>query len=220
MTAGIAEARTVADVPALLWLRSFPGEPRQVREARHWIESVLPGCDPREILVQIVSEFCSNTVEHTRSGGPGGRFTVHLAWSESTIRLTVGDDGSDEAPAMVAATLEAEHGRGLSIVDFLADAWHYSDDQEHRWLWADVTWRARGGPARIGPRGAMPAAEAIRKLGLACPGIQVGYDGDPAAWWALLPGARCPDDRLVAPCFGALAQMTAAAWALRSGAAP
>lgn len=210
--AGNGSPATHADVPAPLWLRSFPGQPSQVREARHWIENILPDCDPREILVQIASEFCSNTIEHTRSGSPGGRFTVHLAWSASSARLTVGDDDSDEAPAVIAATLESEHGRGLGMVDLLADAWDFADDEKRRWLWADVSWLGKGGPARIGSRGAMPAAEAVRKLGLTYPGIQIGYGGDPATWWALQPGDHYPDDQLAAPCFGALAQMTAAAW--------
>lgn len=78
-----------AGPPALLRQRAFPGRPEQVREARHWIASVLPACEPREVLVQIASEFCANTIEHTRSGAPGGQFTVHLAWSARTARLTV-----------------------------------------------------------------------------------------------------------------------------------
>lgn len=168
-----------ADPPALLWQRAFPGRPEQVREARHWIAGLLPACEPREILVQIASEFCANTIEHTHSGAPGGQFTVHLAWSARTARLTVGDDGAREAPAVISATLEQEHGRGLDIVDFLAADWGFAGDESGRWLWADVPWHGQGGPARIEPGdtriepgGTLPTAEAVRRLCHAYPGVR------------------------------------------------
>lgn len=214
-TARVLAPGTRADMPTLLWLRTFPGQPPQVREARRWIESVLPGCGPRDDLVMIASEFCANSIEHTRSGNPGGQFAVHLAWSATSVRLTVGDDGSDEAPRAVTATLQEEYGRGLDIVGHLATAWDFTGDENRRWLWADVPWQGQGGPTRIRPGAAMPTAEAIRRLRLSCPGTQIGYDGEPAAWWSVLPGASSPSDLISAPCFGTLAQMTAAAWTAR-----
>lgn len=196
-----------ADIPALLWLRTLPGEPQQVGEARRWIMAMLPDCDAREILVQIASEFCANAVEHTRSGDPGGQFTVHLAWSLATARLVVGDEGSAEHPGVVEATLANERGRGLAMVGLMADRWGFTGDKDGRLLWADTSWSANGGPARIDGRGALSAMEAMRRLRGAYPGIRVGYGGSPAGWRALLPGA---DDPIVAPCFGALIKLTAA----------
>jgi hypothetical protein len=193
-----------------LWLRAFPGEASQVREARHWIESLLPDCDARETLALIASEFGANATEHTRSGDPTGQFTVHLAWSPAMVRLAVGDEGSSLPPEAVTATLDAEHGRGLFMVDAMAADWGCADGAEGRFLWADVPWLGQGGPDRIRPNGAMPTVEAIRRLRLACPGIQVGYDGDPAAWWGLLPGSSYPADRIIAPCFGSLSQLAIA----------
>ena len=229
MVIEIAEARAVAgegsprgrqaaesDVPTRLWLRTFPGVPEQVREARHWIDELLPGCDPRETLVLIASEFCTNAVEHTGSGGPGGEFAVHLAWSPGSVRVTVGDQGSPESPRVVdAAAGEEEDGRGLHMVDLLAGRWGFDGGTRCRWVWADVPWLSGGGPPRIDSRGALSAVEAARGLWRSCPGIRVGYGGEPAMWWALLPGDSYSDDRLFAPCFGALSQVTAAAWAAR-----
>ena len=227
MTAEIAEAHAMAEgntpgrrhaaatTPAWLWLRAFPGTPEQVTHARHWVERLLPECDPRAILALVTSEFCTNAVTHTRSGAPGGQVTVHLAWSPGTVRLTVGDQGSPKPPEVVTALLEQEHGRGLSMVNAMTAGWGFADGSRGRWVWADLPWLSGGGPERIASDGALPAAEAVRGLRRAYPGIRVGYAGAPAMWWATLPGDSYPDDRLAAPCFGALSQVTAAAWAAR-----
>lgn len=207
--------RRLADVPVFLWLRTFPGEAAQIRGARHWIESLLPRCDARETIVLITSEFAANAIDHTRSGDPGGQFTVHLAWSPASVRLTIGDQGSPFSPGAVNAALDAEHGRGLLLVDVMASHWGFANGTEGRLLWADTPWASAGGPSLINPDNAMPAVEAARRLARAYPGIQIGYDGDPAAWWGLLPGHRYPDERLTAPCFGALSQTIAAAWTTR-----
>jgi hypothetical protein len=161
----------------------------------------------------IASEFGANAVEHTRSGATGGQFTVHLAWSPAVVRIAVGDEGSSLPPEAVTAALDAEHGRGLFMIDAMAATWGCADGVGGRFLWADVPWSGQG----ISPNGAMPTVEAIRRLRLACPGIHVGYDGEPAAWWGVLPGSRYPAERISAPCFGALSQMTDAARAGRLG---
>lgn len=133
--------------PVYLWLRAFPGEARQVRAVRQWIESLLPGCEARETLALAASEFGANAIEHTRSGEPGGRFTVHLAWSPAAVRITVGDQGSPLPPEAVTATLDSEHGRGLFMVDAMATNWGFTDGPEGRLLWADVPWLEQGGPS-------------------------------------------------------------------------
>lgn len=123
--------------PVISWIRTFPGEPAQVREARDWIVSLLPNSDPFDDLALIASEFCANALEHTRSGDPGGQFTVHLAWAPGTIRVAVEDEGSALPPGTVHAALDSEHGRGLYMVNVLADAWGFTDVPEGRLLWAD-----------------------------------------------------------------------------------
>lgn len=209
---GDRETPATPGAPSLLWLRTFPGEARQVRVVRHWIESILPGCDPRETIVLIASEYATNAIEHTSSGKPGGQFTVHLAWSPATARLTIGDEGSPLPPEAVTANLGSEHGRGLFMVDAMAENWGAANGTAGRLLWADIPWTRQGGPTRISANGAMPTTEAVRRLRQTRPGIQIGYDGNPAAWWSQLPDDNHTDKRITAPCFGALSQMTSLAW--------
>jgi anti-sigma regulatory factor (Ser/Thr protein kinase) len=127
-------------VLVVMGFQAFSGEVRQVRAVRHWIETLLPDCEARDSLILIASELAANSVEHTRSGEPGGHFTVHLACSSDSVRLTVGDQGSPRPPQAVAAALDSEHGRGLFMVDGLAADWGCTDTPEGRSLWADVSW--------------------------------------------------------------------------------
>src|SRR5579862_5861841 len=72
------------------WWRGFPGQPPQVSQARSWVASLLPGCAPLDDLLLFASELASNAITHTRSGRPGGRFTVEVTWTPRTARVVVG----------------------------------------------------------------------------------------------------------------------------------
>ena len=101
--------------PVLWWARDFPGGEDQVRLARHWIEDLLPQCDPLADIVLLASELCTNAIVHTGSGQAGGRFTVDVEWAPQAARVVIGDQGSPTAPAITAKTQDAtwadEHGR-------------------------------------------------------------------------------------------------------------
>src|SRR5258708_1163324 len=103
--------------PALWWVRDFPGGEDQVRQARHWIEDLLPQCDPLADILLLASELCTNAVVHTRSGKAGGRFSVDVEWGQETARVVIGDQGSPTALAITAKAQDGiwadEHGRGL-----------------------------------------------------------------------------------------------------------
>jgi anti-sigma regulatory factor (Ser/Thr protein kinase) len=139
-------AHWVPGSPAVWWGRDFPGSAEQVRQARHWIEDVLPPCDRLADIVLLSSELCANAILHTRSGQPGGRFTVDVEWAAGMTRVVVGDQGSPKAPAMTAKTAQApwtaEYGRGLWLVDELADDWGTAAHLGYRWVWIDMRWRA------------------------------------------------------------------------------
>ena len=133
----------------LWWWRSFPGEPSQVSQARSWIAGLLPACGPLDDLLVVASELATNAVAHTRSGQPGGLFTIDVTWTPGTARVVVGDQGSTEVPASAAAPADQvacqESGRGLLLVDALSASWGIAGDADARWLWADVPWQPQGG---------------------------------------------------------------------------
>ena len=200
--------------PVLWWARDFPGGEDQVRLARHWIEDLLPQCDPLADLVLLASELCTNAILHTRSGKPVGRFTVDVEWAPQAARVVIGDQGSPTAPAITAktqdATLADEHGRGLWLVDELADDWGTATHLGHRWVWVDIQWQARGGPPLQAPGGGEAVSAGIASMREAFPGTMIWWGHQTRAWWAAIPGATGASDLVKAPTRGELGQMLAA----------
>jgi anti-sigma regulatory factor (Ser/Thr protein kinase) len=174
--------------PVAWWARELPGGQEQVRQARHWVEDLLPPCDPRADLALLASELCANAVLHTRSGQAGGRFTVDVEWTPATARVVIGDQGAPTAPAITArtadATWEGEHGRGLWLVDELADDWGTASRHGRRWTWADVRWQARGGPPLQLPGSSEDVSADIAGLRQAFPGATIWWGHQARAWQA------------------------------------
>src|SRR5689334_14003187 len=56
--------------------RSYPGQLAHVGQARRDVAAFVTGCPVADDVILLVSELCGNAVLHSRSGGPGGRFTV------------------------------------------------------------------------------------------------------------------------------------------------
>jgi serine/threonine-protein kinase RsbW len=192
----MSTARTAAlasSARAAWWARDFPGGAEQVREARHWLGDLLPDCDPLADLLLLASELCANAVVHTRSGQPGGWFSVAVEWTPALARLVIGDQGSPSSTPTAAAMADetawaAESGRGLSLVNELADGWGTTGHPGGRWVWADVWWQARGGAALQVP-GAATALADITLIRRAFPGTAIWWGHRTQAWQAALPGA-------------------------------
>jgi serine/threonine-protein kinase RsbW len=123
--------------------RVFPGCHQQVAHARRFVMRALDDCPATDEAVLCVSELAANAVLHTASG-KGGAFEVIVQRGESSVRITVRDDGSHQTPA--ARTLDAisEDGRGLGMVALVADQWGQSGGENGRTIWFEIRWR----PAR------------------------------------------------------------------------
>ena len=68
----------------------------------------------------IMSEFVTNAVLHTISD----RVDCRLQWGERWLRIEVRDQGTGVLGLTPrSANIEATNGRGLQLVDALADAW-------------------------------------------------------------------------------------------------
>src|SRR5258708_10270319 len=59
----------------LFWA-NYPGVPEAVTAARHHVTEVLAGVPCIDDVVFAISEVATNAVLHSRSGQPGGWFTV------------------------------------------------------------------------------------------------------------------------------------------------
>jgi two-component sensor histidine kinase len=101
---------------------------------------VVDGCHVANDLILIASELCTNAVVHSRSGQPGGTFTVRAEVCPSDHAwLEVEDQGG----AWVEREPSDDRGRGLVIVAALAgdDNWTIDDGTAPGsrvvWVWLD-----------------------------------------------------------------------------------
>ncbi|CAL9487985.1 ATP-binding protein [Streptomyces sp. enrichment culture] len=131
-------------------------DPSEVGRARRWARSRLAGSGIRadeplaETLVLLVSELVTNAVVHTGRSAvlrlvlPGA---VAGEAEEATVRLEV-DDASDRAPVPRCAGGEATGGRGLALVDGLADRWGWSREGTGKRIWCELDRCAAGEQAQ------------------------------------------------------------------------
>ncbi|EHN78973.1 ATP-binding protein [Streptomyces coelicoflavus] len=130
-------------------------DPSEVGRARRWARSRLAGSGIRadeplaETLVLLVSELVTNAVVHTGRSAvlrlvlPGA---VTEETKDATVRLEV-DDASDRAPVPRCAGGEATGGRGLALVDGLADRWGWSREGTGKRIWCELDRSSGGGDA-------------------------------------------------------------------------
>lgn len=118
-------------------------DPAEVGRARRWARSRLAGSgigadEPlAETLILLVSELVTNAVVHT--GCPAVlRLSLPEAPQESaTVRLEVADR-SGRAPVPRCADGDATGGRGLALVDGLADRWGWASEGAGKRIWCEL----------------------------------------------------------------------------------
>lgn len=145
-------------------------DPTEVGRARRWARSRLCGSgitadEPlAETLILLVSELVTNAVVHTGRpavlrlclpGPAAGTGTT------ATVRVEVADTSS-RAPVPRCADGDATGGRGLALVDCLADRWGWSPEGAGKSIWCELDRCAQsrdgsaraygGGPAAYGGR--------------------------------------------------------------------
>ncbi|MEU3614116.1 ATP-binding protein [Streptomyces sp. NPDC006872] len=148
-------------------------DPAEVGRARRWARSRLAGSgigdeEPlAETLILLVSELVTNAVVHTgcpavlRLSLPGGSAGPGQAAEPSVVRLEVADT-SDRAPVPRCAGDEATGGRGLALVDGLADRWGWSVEGAGKRIWCELDRCARPSEVEADRGGAVECA-AVRQ---------------------------------------------------------
>ncbi|MEU6660559.1 ATP-binding protein [Streptomyces sp. NPDC046821] len=120
-------------------------DPAEVGRARRWARSRLAGSgigadEPlAETLILIVSELVTNAVVHTgcpavlRMLLPG----LPADASARTVRVEVAD-ASARPPAPRHAHGDETNGRGLELVDGLADRWGWRPEGTGKAIWCEI----------------------------------------------------------------------------------
>ena len=103
----------------------------RVQVVRSFVGAVLgPGHPCGDDAILLASELFTNSLQHSSSGLPGETVTVTVRADVATVRVEVADRSGPGVPELRPAGADAEDGRGLGIVERLADRWG---------------WRRRGG---------------------------------------------------------------------------
>jgi len=144
---GVHSPLRLASAPAITWSRSFPAVPAEIGPARQFLAGVLDGWPTAEDAALCLSELVTNAILHSRSGHPGGRFTVRIQLTGGELRVEVTDGGG---PWAWTAYPDEQHGRGLLIVGSLARSWGQADGGDGgRIVWYEMALPVHGGlPAR------------------------------------------------------------------------
>ncbi|MFF2194976.1 ATP-binding protein [Streptomyces sp. NPDC058157] len=125
-------------------------DPAEVGRARRWARSRLAGSgigddEPlAETLILLISELVTNAVVHT--GCPA---VLRMLLGGPGVRVEVADT-SDRAPARRQAGGDDTGGRGLELVDGLADRWGWQREGAGKRIWCEID-RAVAEPPQAQP---------------------------------------------------------------------
>jgi anti-sigma regulatory factor (Ser/Thr protein kinase) len=113
---------------------SFPASPASAREARSFLCQVLPDdAEPDlDVILLLLTELVTNAVIHARTP-----VHVQVAVDGPRVRIDVQDDAPNP-PVRRAATPESLNGRGLLLLDRLADRWGFEPSPSGKTVWFEV----------------------------------------------------------------------------------
>ncbi|BCL31034.1 ATP-binding protein [Streptomyces aurantiacus] len=139
----------------------FTSTPRGARLARRLVSHRLddwghPYTTPiNETLTLITAELSANAVRHGHV--PGRDFHVRLTLAEDVVRVEVTDTHTEKQPPSRPPATDSlsESGRGLLLVETLADDWGVSPRQAApgKTVWAELHMQEQGHPRthRVAP---------------------------------------------------------------------
>ncbi|MGI8807763.1 MAG: ATP-binding protein [Acidimicrobiales bacterium] len=115
--------------------RKLPSTPASAGEARRFVESVLAGTDVEHLTYTatlLVSELVANAVLHT-----GTPLAVVVALDEDRVRVEV-HDGSALLPVRKHYSNLAGTGRGLMLVERMAEKWGAHPTADSKVVWFEL----------------------------------------------------------------------------------
>jgi anti-sigma regulatory factor (Ser/Thr protein kinase) len=123
--------------------RAFPRAAKSVPTARHFVSDVVADM-PKEIADRaaiMVSELATNAVRHG-----GTDFEVRVERTKDVLSVEIEDSG-EGAPVVRRAQPRDASGRGLHIVEALADAWGVrpTTEGQGKTVWFTLSLATSGG---------------------------------------------------------------------------
>ncbi|MBU6535585.1 ATP-binding protein [Streptomyces mayonensis] len=92
---------------------------------------------PLDPARHLVAELSNNAADHGRVPGRDFRLTLHVVGA--TLRIEVTDTRGQELPQPQTPAPDAESGRGLLLIEALADRWGVSEGRfPRKTVWAEL----------------------------------------------------------------------------------
>ena len=116
----------------------LPSIPPSVPVSRHLVLELLRAWDvphDREDAALLVTELVSNVVDHVRGDVT---LTVEVGVSDDWLRIAV-VDSSALRPVVQAFSLDRPRGRGLRMVQAIADRWGADDHRGGKRVWFELS---------------------------------------------------------------------------------
>ncbi|MGQ4418712.1 ATP-binding protein [Streptomyces sp. SAS_269] len=106
--------------------------PKAVPELRHRLRAL-----DYEVGL-CVTELLTNVIDHLGEGTP---VTVRVTGTpHGHTRVEVTDPDARTLPVLLPATDTAESGRGLTLIDALAQRWGVDQGPNHKIVWCELPW--------------------------------------------------------------------------------
>lgn len=112
----------------------LPPSPRSVPAARHVVTEALRAWrapQDADDVALLVTELVADVVDHV---GGDGTLSLELEYSDGWLRIAV-TDGSAVRPVVGELRGDQPRGRGMQIVDAIADHWGVEDVDGGKRVW-------------------------------------------------------------------------------------
>ncbi|WP_406096610.1 ATP-binding protein [Streptomyces sp. NBC_01013] len=123
------------------WELPFLAEPREVAGLRRVMRQNLLSwglADLTDVAEICVSELASNAIRHV---GEGARCTLTVEMRDTRLRIALKDPDPRSLPTLLPPDAEAETGRGIALLDAVADRWGVIPGLGHKFVWCEFTTR-------------------------------------------------------------------------------
>jgi anti-sigma regulatory factor (Ser/Thr protein kinase) len=115
----------------------LPPSPHSVPTARHMVDELLRAWrvpHDRQDAALLVTELVANVVDHSQSEA---NFTLELTFSDGWLRVSVAD-GSSVQPVLRELSQDRSRGRGLFLVQAIADRWGSEEHHGGKRVWFEM----------------------------------------------------------------------------------
>ncbi|MEU4462872.1 ATP-binding protein [Streptomyces sp. NPDC024017] len=126
-------------MPRKPWDIAFTAEPAEVAALRRIMRLRLGVWGLHDLVDEAqlcVSELVSNVITHV---GPGTPATLAVFMTGTHLRIEVRDPDTRALPTLRDASTDSEAGRGLALVDAVADRWGVLLRPDHKVTWCELT---------------------------------------------------------------------------------